>query len=321
MSRQDDIKNLSVAELEHLLEVKRRSELLRRASDSASPPQTGSISSARPQPIRRYQSKRLRPEPGHRTTREITAAEPEQRFRSMALAQIVDPDQKVVREEEERKGGWERARDRLLLLIEVAAVMGLIALIVGGALQLRFLNQETAEAMSASTPPREEVQILPGSSRPPTPAPVPGIYERLIRRTTPVVVPTPGVQSPARIVIEKIGVDAPIVQGDGWEELKKGVGHHIGSANPGTRGNMVLSGHDDVFGEVFRYLDKLEVGDVATVHTKERAFRYVVKGKRIVEPTEVSVMEHTHEPTVTLITCYPYRVDTHRLVIFAELGP
>jgi sortase A len=135
----------------------------------------------------------------------------------------------------------------------------------------------------------------------------------------PVPIPTPGPQSPTRIVIPAIGVDAPVVEGDSWEQLKKGVGHHIGSANPGERGNMVLSGHNDVFGEVFRDLEKLDLNDEVIVYAGVQPYRYVVKAKRIVEPTEVSVMADTSTPTLTLITCYPYLVDTHRLVVIATL--
>jgi hypothetical protein len=50
--------------------------------------------------------------------------------------------------------------------------------------------------------------------------------------------PTPGPESPTRIVIPTIEVDAPIVEGDNWEQLKLGVGHHIDSANPGEQGNL-----------------------------------------------------------------------------------
>ncbi|MBI5828796.1 MAG: sortase, partial [Chloroflexi bacterium] len=46
---------------------------------------------------------------------------------------------------------------------------------------------------------------------------------------------------------------------------------------------------------------------------------YVITGTRIVEPTEVSVMDATVGPTLTLISCYPYLVDTQRIVVFAEL--
>src|SRR5690606_1889841 len=53
--------------------------------------------------------------------------------------------------------------------------------------------------------------------------------------------PTPGVEQAIRIQIPAINVDAPVVQGDGWEQLKKGVGQRLGTPNPGQRGNIVLS--------------------------------------------------------------------------------
>ena len=48
-------------------------------------------------------------------------------------------------------------------------------------------------------------------------------------------------------------------------------------------------------------------------------FTYIVTGFRIVEPTEVSVLESSEKSTITLISCYPYLVDTQRIVVFGEL--
>jgi sortase A len=115
-------------------------------------------------------------------------------------------------------------------------------------------------------------------------------------------------------------VDAPIVQGVGWEDLKKGVGHLPGSANPGERGNLYLAAHNDIYGEIFRYLEELEVGDEYFIYSGEAKFRYVVKEKRVIQPTEIGVMLPTTEPVATLQTCYPYLVDTHRLVVIGELA-
>jgi sortase A len=114
-------------------------------------------------------------------------------------------------------------------------------------------------------------------------------------------------------------VDAQVVQGDGWEQLKKGVGQHLGTADPGKQGNLVLSAHNDIFGELFRDLDRLEPGDPVVVFTNQRSYTYEVVDTRIVEPTEVSVMDDTAEPTVTLISCYPYLVDKQRIVVVARL--
>jgi sortase A len=83
---------------------------------------------------------------------------------------------------------------------------------------------------------------------------------------------------------------------------------------------MVLSAHNDIFGELFRDLDRLKPGDEVVLSTAVRDYTYRVTGFRIVEPTEVSVMEATVRPTLTLVSCYPYLIDTQRIVVFAELA-
>lgn len=219
---------------------------------------------------------------------------------------------------EERRGRvWRRLRDRFLLLVELGALLGLIGVVVVSFYNLRLLNREVVQTRgqgATATP----VALLPGSSFPPT-SEMPAPYQHLVQGLTPIPIPTPGPEQATRIVIPAIDVDAPVVEGDGWEELKMGVGHHIGSANPGERGNMVVSGHNDVFGEVLRRLGELMPGDEIIVYAGETPYRYLMREKRIVEPDEVSVMEPTTKATMTLVTCYPYLIDTHRLVVIAEL--
>lgn len=55
------------------------------------------------------------------------------------------------------------------------------------------------------------------------------------------------------------------------------------------------------------------------VYAGEQPYHYVVKAKQIVEPTDVHVLAPTTRPVATLISCYPYMVDTHRIVVIAEL--
>ena len=81
--------------------------------------------------------------------------------------------------------------------------------------------------------------------------------------------------------------------GDGWDQLKKGVGQHIGTTNPGKPGNMVVSAHNDVFGEIFRDLDKLKTGDQIILFTNARSIFILITNTQIVEPTETEVMEDT----------------------------
>lgn len=131
---------------------------------------------------------------------------------------------------------------------------------------------------------------------------------------------TASVEGPVRIRIPTIKVDSAVVSGDSWEPLKLGVGHHVGSALPGQRGNMVLTGHNDVYGEVFRYLDQLEPGDTIVVSSISRDYVYIVQDRQIVKPDAVWVMDSRGDAKqLTLISCYPYRVDNKRIVIFAML--
>ena len=101
--------------------------------------------------------------------------------------------------------------------------------------------------------------------------------------------------------------------------MKKGVGQHGGTANPGEKGNVVLSAHNDVFGEFFRNLDQLKEGDTIILSTNQRQFIYLVTTTQIVSPSQVDVMDPTETANVTLISCYPYLIDNQRIVVTAEL--
>ena len=217
-----------------------------------------------------------------------------------------------------------RVGNRLLLAVEIFAVAGL--LIAGAAIFLRLqeLNRESVQAQADAgaqvrTGGPGAVATLPAGSQPPS-AVTPERFKGVLKQVVPVAIPTPGPQQPVRIVIPAIKVDSLVVEGDDWEALKKGAGHHANSANPGQRGNMVISGHNDVFGEIFRYIGDLKAGDEVHVYSKEAKFTYVVRNRRIVEPTDVSVLQTTTEPTLTLITCYPYLVDSQRMIVFAQLA-
>ncbi len=222
------------------------------------------------------------------------------------------------------------ALDRILLFVEVLAVIGLIFIVINGVRILRDLNREVSSALVQPTlTPTALIAavVLPSGHTPPD-APggakpneeeIPEHLRPLVQILAQAPVPTPGPQNAVRIQIEAIGVDAPIVQGDSWEQLKKGVGQLVGSANPGVGGNLVLSAHNDIFGEIFRDLDRLQPGDQVQVYTNQRTFTYSVVSSQIVEPTRVEVLTQTSEATLTLISCYPYAVDTQRIVISASL--
>jgi sortase A len=225
-----------------------------------------------------------------------------------------------------------RILDLLLLLVEVGAVAGLAYVIYNGSNILRQLNQEVAAVIAESLPtltptPIVRALVLPSGHTPPT-APegaqpndseIPESLRPLVQSLPPPVIPTQGPTQALRIVIPAINKDALVVQGDTWEQLKKGVGQHLGTADPGQPGNLVLSAHNDIYGEIFRDLDQLEPGDEVQLYTVSQVFTYVVTGTRLVEPTDVEVMDATPHPSVTLISCYPYLIDNQRIVVTADL--
>jgi len=226
--------------------------------------------------------------------------------------------------------GRTRILDGLLLIVEVMAVAGLLFILYSGVNLIRELNQEVTTAIEQPTLTATALitaVVLPSGHTPPTSpkgaqpndAEIPAHLRPLVQSLSDIPLPTPGPEHAIRIQIPAIGIDAPIVQGDGWEQLKKGVGQHIGTANPGERGNLVLSAHNDIFGEIFRHLDRLKPGDVMTIFTNQRTYAYVVTGSKIVEPTQVEVLEPTAQPTLTLISCYPYLVDNKRIVVTGRL--
>jgi len=223
-----------------------------------------------------------------------------------------------------------RIMDRVLLAVEILAVLGLVGVLISGFGVLRDLNEEVASVLIQETftpTPLVMAVVLPSGHVPPdslgntrpNDAEIPEHLRPMVQSLASIAIPTPAPDQAIRIQIPALNVDAPIVQGDGWEQLKKGVGQNIGSANPGQNGNVVLSAHNDVYGEIFRYLDRLVPGDQVIIYTQQRQYIYVVDRTAVVEPTAVEVMASTGSPTATLISCYPFLVNDHRIVIFARL--
>ena len=164
------------------------------------------------------------------------------------------------------------------------------------------------------------------------PSALPGDPPPFFEATAPTDAAAASVAAPAtRVRIPAIDVDAPAVElgtvynekGElVWETAKHAVGHHIGTANPGEPGNVVMSGHisSPVRGEgnVFSRLPDVQPGATVFVETAEGSHEYRVTERRLVEPSQVSVMAPTEQPLLTLITCFPDWIYTHRLVVTAE---
>lgn len=143
----------------------------------------------------------------------------------------------------------------------------------------------------------------------------------------------------ARLVIEAIGVDAPI-QPVGLLEMEAGgrnfsqwqvpddyaVGWHRTSAGLGSPGNTVLNGHNNVHGAVFRDLDELGYGEEIVIYDDQQAYRYRVAHRELFDesnqPLSVRLenakwMAHTADERLTLISCWPYVSNSQRLIVIA----
>lgn len=228
-------------------------------------------------------------------------------------------------------------------------IAGLI-LIVAGALTAFASSQpigpEPVDFGEAAPPIRPTVTPLPveGQNASPTQLPEtplelnPTIEPAVIIAAAPRPTATPdaGPQTPQRIVIPAIDLDAP-VETVGWHVINGAsqwdVPDHFAagwlktSARLGEVGNTVLDGHHNIAGEVFRYLVDLKVGDEIEMYTNGQVLVYKVTARKILrdrdQPYEVRVknaqwIQPTDDERLTLVTCWPYTTNTHRLIIVAK---
>jgi sortase A len=106
-----------------------------------------------------------------------------------------------------------------------------------------------------------------------------------------------------RIEIPRLGVSAVVRAGSDARTLRLAVGHIPGTAYPGDPGNVGLAGHRDTF---FRKLRDIRQDDVIRIVTPEGTVDYRVARTTIVNPTDVWVLDPTHQQVLTLVTCYPF---------------
>jgi sortase A len=300
LARKRSAEDLSVEELRRLLVEKRRADRQSRLDNYR---RTGRTIIVEPQP----------------------SPVPLESLRSGEVAEEKD-EVPAGRQKSGRRAGF----DRFLLLIEFIAVIAFLIILYSGFGLLQNLNKEVANALTQPTlTPTALIRavVLPSGHTPPNSpggvqpndAEIPEHLRPLVQTLANIPIPTPGPQQAVRIQVPALGVDAPVVQGDAWEQLKKGVGQQIGSPDPGAKGNIVLSAHNDVFGQIFQNLDKLKPGDQIILFTSQRTYTYIVHNSQIVEPTQLDVLSPTQNPVVTLISCYPYMVDNKRIVVTASL--
>lgn len=129
------------------------------------------------------------------------------------------------------------------------------------------------------------------------------------------------------IVIPSIGCELPLWDGAGKFELRYGAGRMPGSSEAGAPGNLVIFGHRmRRYGSIFNRLGEVCIGDSIVIEHSGQAFTYTVDAIETIEPSSLSAyigMEKEGDPgscRITLITCTPIGVGSHRLIITGHLA-
>lgn len=140
------------------------------------------------------------------------------------------------------------------------------------------------------------------------------IYQNLLNAT--------GTGMIGYLEIPKLNISLPVYHGTSEAVLQVAVGHIAGSSLPtGEEGtHCVLSGHRGVpSAKLFTNLDEMKEGDVFVVHVLNQTLTYEVGQIRVVEPEDLSALEIEEGKNLcTLVTCTPYGVNTHRLLVRGE---
>ena len=116
--------------------------------------------------------------------------------------------------------------------------------------------------------------------------------------------------------IPRIGVRVAIGEGSDDASMRYTVGHFTQTALPGQKGNFALIGHRSYrYGQFFNRLDELKKGDELIVKRGKSSYTYTVAETFVVEPEDTWVLNPTPDATITLVTCTPIRIATHRLIV------
>jgi len=174
------------------------------------------------------------------------------------------------------------------------------------------------------------------------------IVDAVVRPNAPAMAPvlhqiTGGRSLPNRLVIPRIKVDTPVVElgwsttktesgsiFSAWDVANYAAGWHKNSAVPGEQENIVMSGHNNILGSVFRELDQLKRGDTIYVYDGGSKYAYDVEEVLIVpekfatakqRKSNVQYIQATGDERLTLVSCWPRDDNTHRIVVIARPAP
>lgn len=350
------VDELSIEELERILAIKKREARMERAQRYRERGRT--LNNNTPSTVPEHEEVLLQPTEPQPTPQASTAVIPSES--EQQLMYPVDADEVAFVEDgspKRRRAGEDLSKalaSWALLVVEVAAVLGLIYVLYVGFTSLDTIQENTnrtqeelASAQEASrvtsTPLPElspyqlvipgghfyneggahtfnteelnlgfELNNIPQNLRP-------ALQNQAQTRTISYnVEPQPG--EPAYIDIPQLDINQGTVwRGADWETLQAGMGWYQNGATLSNGQNIVIVGHNDIYGEIFKNLADLNQGDEFIVYDNNgRSYTYRVTYEEVVEPTEVRVLDPNSGSDLTLITCHPYRVNTQRYIVYAD---
>jgi len=214
------------------------------------------------------------------------------------------------------------------LLLSTGVVLGCV-------LSLRFVR-ESLEDQITGRPHYLSIDSTPFFQLPPA-TPLPTLTPTPVPTATPLPLPATRLSIPVIDLNVTIEETAPRLQSSPggqsyyiWDPPAYAAGHHDSSGNPGEGRNIVLDGHNNTLGEVFRDLNKLTPGDQIILLTDTGVFYYQVQEKMIIpyvgaeEQADAQIQALTAPQSaerVTLVSCWPYATFTNRIVVIAVPVP
>ncbi|MBI3361667.1 MAG: sortase [Chloroflexi bacterium] len=191
-------------------------------------------------------------------------------------------------------------------------------------------NTATLPPLPSSTPAPTSAGIVPALTGFVSQPPDPGLASLAADEI--------GANLPTQIRIAAIGVDGAVVpvgwhlEGDNavYDSPGYAAGFLVSSAPPGTVGNTVIYGHNNILGEVFRRLSELKAGDVVEVSTSAQVWHYTVESVTTFQEAGITpeqqaanlvYFDPTSDVRLTLLTCWPYTGNSHRVAVVARPTP
>ncbi|HLI50166.1 MAG TPA: sortase [Thermomicrobiaceae bacterium] len=240
----------------------------------------------------------------------------------------------------EKRRGW-LAPANLFLLVGAILIIAAVGVYLirghgdGHQVRIGVPPPVTAAATPAATPTSERIASTSKDLWPPLVQSDTGSTPAATATSAPAKKPRPNatqLEIPSvgiNTKIEQVGYQTIMVDGEPviqWNVADYAASHDENSGNPGDGKNIVLTGHDDWKGQVFENLHNVKKGAIVTLVSPAGTFHYAVS--QILYRQEVGMplsfriqTGHYLDPTaperVTLVTCWPYGVDTHRLIVIA----